>query len=87
MKSYRNESVDPVSGLTDREAFELMVKYGSEKSLSLINEMILVAGIETAINNIIKVYETKDPNTPEEMKQWIRQGVRFLHNKNQSNVN
>lgn len=64
--------------MTDREAFELVVKWGGEKSVLMIKEMIQVAGVETAANNIMKVYWQEGVILTEDYKDWIRQSVNYI---------
>jgi hypothetical protein len=65
--------------MTDKEAYELLLKYcGGEKGLLMIKEMIHVAGIETATNNMIIVYEQNLGKIPDEFKQWIYQGFKYV---------
>lgn len=71
------EDIDPVSGLTDRDAFELLVKYGGEKSVILTQEMLHVGGEEMTVRNILISYE-KNGGVAEPVKQMIRQGVRYI---------
>lgn len=64
--------------MTDKEAYELLVKYGGEKSISLIKEMIHVAGIEKAIENSIWAFEKKKFKVDEDFKDWLRQAFTYL---------
>lgn len=73
--------------MTDKEAYELMLKYGGEQSLVRINEMILVAGVKTCANNIIEVFKKHHGAIEADVEEWIRQGVRYAHFKMQQPLN
>lgn len=64
--------------MTDKEAYELLVKYGGEKSISMAKEMIHIAGIEKAIENTIWAYEKQYKNTDQDFKDWIRQAYTYM---------
>ena len=64
--------------MTDDEAFELLVKYGGEQSLSLIKEMIHEAGMDTAIENTVKVYEKRHKKVGQDFRDWLRQSFEYL---------
>lgn len=64
--------------MTDKEAYELLVKYGGEKSISMIKEMIHVAGIDKAIENTVWAYEKNHKKVDQDFKDWIRQAFNYL---------
>lgn len=64
--------------MTDKEAFELLVKYAGEKGIVLIKEMIHVAGIETAVENTVKSYENRHFKVGQDFKDWMRQAFEYL---------
>lgn len=64
--------------MTDKEAYELLVKHGGEKSISMIKEMIHVAGIEKALENTIWAYERQHKKVNQDFKDWMRQAFNYL---------
>lgn len=64
--------------MTDKEAYELLVKYGGEKSIVMIKEMIHVAGVEKALENTIWAYERQYKKVNQDFKDWMRQAFNYL---------
>jgi hypothetical protein len=65
--------------MTDKEAYELMLKYGGEISISKAKEMIHLVGIEKATENIEWAYrKQKSEPMPNEFTDWIKQGLRYI---------
>lgn len=74
--------------MTDRECFELMLKYGGEKSLIMIKEMIHTAGEEVCANTMVKTYtDAFGGKVSEEFKDFLRRGVAYVANQMQSDIN
>lgn len=55
-----------------------MVKWGGEGSIVKIKEMIHIAGIDKAQENIEWAFKQKPHGLPEEFKEWITQGLRYI---------
>jgi putative IMPACT (imprinted ancient) family translation regulator len=72
--------------MTNRECFELMVEYGGEKSITMVKEMIHMAGIEAAYQSMVAVYEN-NLKTPlkDEFKNFLRQGIAYISEQTNSN--
>jgi hypothetical protein len=64
--------------MTDKEAYDLLVKYSGEKGISLVKEMIHVAGIDKALENIEWAYKKNGQQITEEYRQWMRQAFNYL---------
>jgi len=64
--------------MTDREAYELLVKYSGEKGIVLIKEMIHVAGIDKALENMEWAYKKNGKEINQEFKDWMRQAFEYL---------
>lgn len=64
--------------MTDKEAYELLVKYGGEQSILLIKEMIHVAGIDKALENTEKAASNQGKPMSDDMKAWMRQAYTYL---------
>lgn len=68
--------------MTDKEAYELMYKYGGgEKGIIMIKEMIHLVGVEGAKKNIIKAAKANNTNLPDDVKDWIYQGLRYIQSQ------
>lgn len=70
--------------MTDEEAYKLLVKYSGEQGISLIQEMIHVAGIDKAIENTIWAYEKRHFTVGQDFKDWMRQAFNYLITKTKS---
>lgn len=74
--------------MTDKEAFELLVKYGGgEWGLAKIRDMILVANVETAIKNTITILHKRHPNAPKDFDDWIRQAFTYVEKQMKQPLN
>lgn len=73
--------------MTDKEAFDLLLKYGGEKSIILIKDMIHVAGADVAIKNIKLVYQKRHGEISSDLSAWIEQGVRHIAQEMTGNSN
>lgn len=67
--------------MTDKEAYELLVKYAGEKGIVLIKEMIHVAGIDKTLENIEWSYRKNGHKINQEFKDWQRQAFEYLSTK------
>lgn len=76
----RNEE----TGMTDKEAYDLLLKHAGEQGISLTREMIHIGGMEKAIENTVKVYEEKYFKVGKDFKIWLRQAFNYLVNKSES---
>ena len=65
--------------MTDKEAFELLLKYcGGEKGLTMIKNMIHLVGLHGAVSNMEKLYEKEHGKMPTDFKDWVYQSFRYL---------
>lgn len=64
--------------MTDKEAYELLVKYSGEKGIVLIKEMIHIGGIDMALKNMEQAYESSGQKIKGDFKQWMRQAFTYL---------
>jgi hypothetical protein len=64
--------------MTDKEAYELLLKYSGEKEIVLIKEMIHVAGIDKAVENTIWAYEKLHFKVGQDFKDWMRQAFTYI---------
>ena len=62
--------------MTDKEAYELLVKYSDEKALIMQREMIRNIGVERTANFIVNSYNQK---VPDAFKQWVLQALNHLN--------
>lgn len=65
-------------GMTDKEAYELLLKHSGEKGIVLIKEMIHVAGIDKAVENTVWAYEKRHFKVGQDFKDWMRQAFNYL---------
>lgn len=76
--------------MSDKEAYELLVKYsGGEHTLTMIREMIHIAGIEIAVKNtlIAMSNQKKGKVIPEDFAAWVYQSFRYIQNQMQQPLN
>lgn len=64
--------------MTDKEAYDLMVKYGGPKVITMLTEMIHLVGVEQAVNNIIQVWPRE---MPDDFKFWMYQSACYIKNQ------
>ena len=64
--------------MTDKEAYELLVKYSGEKGLVMQREMLRNVGIDKTMKSILQNYKVK---VPDEFKIWMKQGLTYLNKK------
>lgn len=64
--------------MTNKEAYELLVKYGGEPSISMIKEMIHIAGIDVALKNTERAAANQGKPLNDDMKAWMRQAYTYL---------
>lgn len=64
--------------MTDKEAYELLVKYSGEQGIVMIKEMIHEVGIDKALENINKVYVSHGQPINNDIKWWIRQAFKYI---------
>ena len=62
--------------MTDKEAYELLVKYSDEKGLIQQREMIRQIDVEKTAEMILSQYKQK---VPADFKQWMIQGLNYLN--------
>jgi len=62
--------------MSDKEAYELLVKYSNEKSLIQQREMLRQIGIENTMNMIIEAYGVP---LSEDFKNWMFQALTYLN--------
>ena len=72
--------------LTDKEAYELLFKYAGEKGISMIKEMIHIAGMEKALENMELSYKNSGQVIKGDFKAWMRQAFNHLQ-KSTSDTN
>lgn len=72
--------------MTNREAFELFVKYGGESSIVKIQDMIHLAGIETAKVNTILTFKEKYPHLNDDFATFLCQGIDYIAEQMTQNV-
>lgn len=70
--------------MSNKEAYELLIKYSDEKSLIQQREMLRQIGVENTTNFIIQAYEV--PIT-EDFKNWIYQALSYLNEEMQRPTN
>lgn len=70
--------------LTDKDCFEIMTRWGNEKILSMIKEMVAVSGEAKTADNIILTYEINGKSLPDEFKDFIKRGVAYMSNKSKA---
>lgn len=75
--------------MTDKEAYELLLKYcGGKKGLLMIKEMIRVAGVDTAIKNTMKVLKQQHPNVRhDDFEVWVRQSYEYVQKQMSNPLN
>ena len=61
--------------MTDKEAYELMVKYAGPQGVKMLTEMIHLVGVKKTVENIIKVWSGE---MPEDFKAWMFQGAKYI---------
>jgi hypothetical protein len=61
--------------MTDREAYELLLRYSNEKTLIQEREMIRQIGAEETAKLILSMYEQE---LPEDFKTCVLQGLNYL---------
>lgn len=61
--------------MSDKEAYELLVKYSGKKGLIQLSEMIRHIGVERTAEIILKQYKQQ---VPDEFKEWMLQGLTYL---------
>ena len=62
--------------MSDKEAYELLVKYSDEKSLIKQREMLRQIGVKNTLNMIIRAYEVP---LSEDFKNWMFQALTYLN--------
>lgn len=74
--------------MTNKEAFELFVKYGGEGSIVKIQDMIHTAGVEVAKANTIAVFKMRHPGyfKMDEFVTFLCQGIDYINEQMQLNV-
>lgn len=70
--------------MSNKDAYELLIKYSDEKSLIQQREMLRQIGVENTTNFIIQAYEV--PIT-EDFKNWIYQALSYLNEEMQRQTN
>lgn len=67
--------------MTDKEAYELLVKYsGGEQGLLKTKELVHVLGINEAVEMMAKVYKNAGKPLPPDFKEWMRQAFTYMAN-------
>jgi hypothetical protein len=64
--------------ITNKEAYQLMVKYSGDNGISILKTLVQAIGIENTTDLITESYTEKGVNVPEEFKDWMRQGLNYL---------
>jgi hypothetical protein len=64
--------------ITNKEAYQLMVKYSGDNGISILKTLVQAIGIENTADLITESYTEKGVNVPEEFKDWMRQGLNYL---------
>ena len=70
--------------MTDKEAYELLVKYSGEKGLIQQREMIRQIGVEETAKLILSQFKQK---VPDDFKVWLMQGMNYLSKTMSTNLN
>jgi hypothetical protein len=70
--------------MTDKEAYELLVKYSDEKGLIQQREMIRQIGVEETAKLILSQYKQK---VPDDFKLWMIQGLNYLSKMMSTHLN
>jgi hypothetical protein len=64
--------------MTDKQAYEILLKYSDEKSLIMQKEMVRQIGVNETAKMIQKAYGKK---LPADFKKWMKQGLKYLSNE------
>lgn len=65
--------------MSDKEAYELLVKYsGGEQGLLKTKELVHALGIDGAVSMMADVYKNAGKPLPLDFKEWMRQAFTYM---------
>lgn len=64
--------------MTDKQAFELMVRHTDEATLTKTRAMLHAVGVDKVIETMVESYKEQGKMVNEEFKEWMRQSYEYI---------